>query len=292
MSRIHFFLKKHLPKVYNSVRLVLFPYVNAVRLKKGAQFTAVISKQVSILGYKYSIIIDPSNGFIDTQIFTTGGYEIDILQVMQKHLAPGDVFVDIGGNIGWHTLFAAQIVGENGHVYTFEPINKLINQLTQSIEKNNFQDRITLFPFGCSDTEKNIALNINPINIGGSSVFNLKTKSNNSELITLKRADSILSNIVTKVSMIKIDTEGSELEALIGLGNILNKFKPKLIIEFSPSFWGDGAQEKCVQFFKILTDNNYVIFDLESGHTEITPSSEWIANFKKLQTNFLCLHKT
>ncbi len=291
MNTIPYFIKRNFPQTYSTVRSFLFPVVSFARRRKGSQFTAPVKKLVSVLGYSYTINLDPSNGFIDTQIFTTGSYELDILTVMKHHLKSGDTFIDIGGNIGWHTLFGAQVVGPTGHVYTFEPIQKLVAQLNSSIDNNTLSDRVTIFPFGCSTQESTQQLNINPINIGGSSVFSLKTASNKSETITLKRADTVLAGLVSNVTLIKIDTEGYELEALTGLTGILENHKPTLLIEYSPSFWGDAAFDKSRTFFALLAKYNYQIFDLESGHVQINPTDEWIKKFTKLQTNFLCISK-
>jgi len=289
MNSLTYFIKRNFPNIYTRIREFLFPLVQKHRQKKATLFINPMTKDVSVLGYNYEIQLDPTNGFIDTQIFTTGTYELDILKVIAQHLKPGDTFIDIGGNIGWHTLFGAHVVGRLGHVYTFEPIPKLIKQLQRSVTLNKLEQQVKLFPFGCSDHESEQTININSINIGGSSLFTLKDHSVHSETITLRRADDVLADKLSSVSLIKIDTEGSELEALLGLSNILDKHHPALIIEYSPSFWGDKAFEKSQTFFAFLAQKHYKVFDLESGHVEINPNNDWIKNFTKLQTNFLCV---
>ncbi len=289
MTKIYYGIKKNFPATYTSLRKVVFPLVSYFRTRKSSEFTSATKKSVSILGYNYQVMLDPANGFIDTQIFTTGQYELDILSVIKEHLHPGDTFIDIGGNIGWHTLFAAHVVGKNGHVHTFEPIEKLVRQINDNLSINKLTNRVTVHPFGCSSSETKMELHINPINIGGSSVFGLTTQSLESKLITLKPADSVLTKLSTQITLIKIDTEGSELEVLKGLIDTLDTHRPKLIIEYSPSFWGTKAYEKSKAFFKILSSYNYSIYDLESGHKKIVPNETWVRNFNKLQTNFLCI---
>lgn len=292
MIKSFYFIKKNFPATYALIRKILFPIVHFTRNRKSSNFTHPIKKTVTIFGYTYTIHIDPTNGFIDTQIFTTGQYELDILSVIKQHLNPGEVFIDIGGNIGWHTLFAAQVVGKAGHVYTFEPIKKLVSQLTASVTDNNLTNQVTVFPFGCSSSESQVDLHINSINIGGSSVYTPSAQSTKTETIMLKKADGVLATINQPIALIKIDTEGSELAVLQGLAETLKRYRPKLIIEYSPSFWGAESFNKSVAFFEILAQHNYSIYDLESGHQQIDPSEKWIRNFTKLQTNFLCLPQT
>src|SRR5262245_24459731 len=53
--------------------------------------------------------------------FWLGSYEVDKQKLMAQHIKLGDIFYDIGANVGFYTLFAAQFVRKNGHVYSFEP---------------------------------------------------------------------------------------------------------------------------------------------------------------------------
>lgn len=288
MSKLQVFLKHHFPSFYIKIRNILFPLVENLRLKKRQQFNHPVDKVVSTLGQNFTIALDPSNGFIDAHIYATGTYEPDILQVMKDYLRPGDTFVDIGGNIGWHSLFATSLVGEQGKVHTFEPLPKLNEQFKRSIKLNNFSKQVTLHSYGCSDVSGKAYLHINEKNIGGSSILD-ERYSETVEISTLP-ADEILRDL-SEISLIKIDTEGFEIEVLRGLKTTLSQLKPKLIIEFSPSFWTNQKIERSKEFFAILTFHDYSILDLENGYKPIVNTDGWINEFNKLQTNLLCLPK-
>ena len=286
MISLQLFLKEKFPILYKRLRNSFFPLIDYYRSKKRATFNSSENKQVSPLGLPFTVALNPKNGFIDQHIFTTGNYEPDILKVMAEYLKNGDTFVDIGGNIGWHSLVAASIVGPTGHIHTFEPLKNLRDQFSESLNLSGFAGRVTVYPFGCSDKVEVAHLHLNPINIGGSSIFDERhTETININLIT---ADSALEK-TPEVNLIKIDTEGYELEVLRGLKQTLLNKRPVLIIEYSPSFWSSDRPERSSEFFEILVSNNYICLDLENGHSKINDPDAWIQSFTKLQTNLLCL---
>jgi FkbM family methyltransferase len=288
ITKTQIFLKEKYPNFYKIVRNSLFPITDKLRSRKRERFNERQTIKVSPLGHTFFINIDPQNGFIDQHIFATGIYEPDILKAFTEHLSDGDVFVDIGGNIGWHSLFASAIVGKNGHVHTFEPLEKLRNQFNSSLEANDFKNIVTVHPFGLGKTDEDLQIHLNPINIGGSSIFN--NGHDNTSTIHIKNGDSVLSNL-DKITLIKIDTEGYEVEVLSGLKNTLKNKTPKLIVEYSPSFWGEEKIDRGTEFFNILCSVNYSILDMEDGYREIIDHESWINDFDKLQTNLLCLPK-
>jgi tRNA G37 N-methylase Trm5 len=58
---------------------------------------------------------------IDFSIFLFGGFELATLRLYDSILRPGDIVLDVGANIGAHTLPFARLVGKDARVYAFEP---------------------------------------------------------------------------------------------------------------------------------------------------------------------------
>ncbi len=290
MEYIRLQIKRYAPSLYGVIRKVLFPLHQKHTAGKRQSFTEKTVAQISRFGQNFKIVLDPQNGFVDTEIFTNGIYEPDILKLIQEHLKPGQVFIDIGANIGQHTLFAASVVGETGTVYAFEPIPRLVSQLRESISLNTFEGYCTVLPFACSNEAGNSSLKLRPGNIGGSSI-NHTNAEYETITISVKTADSCL-NELTQVNLIKIDTEGYEVNALAGLEKTLAKHQPKIIVEYSPSLSATSEAAYADGFFDILNKHSYRYFDIEEGFKEITDTKVWSSAFTKTQTNLLCIVKT
>lgn len=290
MEYIRLQIKRRTPFLYGVIRKVLFPLHQKHTAQRRQSFTEKTVAEISRFGQNFKIVLDPQNGFVDTEIFTNGIYEPDILKLIQEYLKPGQVFIDIGANIGQHSLFATSVVGRAGKVYAFEPIPRLVSQLRESILLNAYESYCTVLPYACSDEDGTATLKLRPGNIGGSSINHTNTEYESID-ITVKTADSCLSEL-THVDLIKIDTEGFEVKALLGLEKTLAKHHPKIIVEYSPSLTAGSQTAYADEFFDTLNKHSYRYFDIEEGFKEIHDTKAWSAGFTKTQTNLLCTTKT
>jgi len=86
------------------------------------------------------------NEGIDLAIFLLGGFEIRTLQLYKKIITEGDVVLDVGANIGAHTLPFAELVGKSGYVFSFEPTAFAYNKQLNNISLNPLlEKRISAF---------------------------------------------------------------------------------------------------------------------------------------------------
>ena len=82
---------------------------------------------------------------IDLGIYLFGGFELDTISCYKQFIRPGDVVLDVGANIGAHTLVFADLVGGNGKVYAFEPTSYAVNKLTVNAKLNrSLAERVTI----------------------------------------------------------------------------------------------------------------------------------------------------
>ncbi|MFC7357410.1 FkbM family methyltransferase [Jejudonia soesokkakensis] len=165
-----------------------------------------------------------SRDFIGEEVFAYGVYEKhDIATIInsldfdtRKH-----VILDIGANIGNHTL---QFSKHFKKVFSFEP-NPLVFEVLKLNTRN--LSNVILHPFGLSNTSQILNLQVPEDNIGGGGIT---TKEDDStQKIKVKRGDDV---IFEDFSIMKIDIEGHELEAIIGFENAIKKQKPIICFEF------------------------------------------------------------
>jgi len=157
-------------------------YKNSRYLKKIKKFKKSTIKNCNVLGMKYKILLDPENGYIDNLIYVFGNYELETLSFFKKKIKKGNVFVDVGANIGQHSIFVSKVVGDRGLVISFEPITKLYLQFLKSIEINNLKN-IKSHNFACGDINEDSQISICKNNAGASSIL---TKNKNQEIQKIK----------------------------------------------------------------------------------------------------------
>ena len=78
--------------------------------------------------------------FIAKKLYTYGVWEKHILDVMQRTIKPGDTVLDVGANIGFHTIHCSRWVGPNGTVMAFEPDPANVALLEHNLERNSCQN--------------------------------------------------------------------------------------------------------------------------------------------------------
>jgi len=88
--------------------------------------------------------------------------------------------------------------------------------------------------------------------------------------------------------MIKIDIEGSEFEALIGGEELLKKFKPVIILEFSPNIYEQDYIGKTQSLYKYLKDLGYHIAVIDEDISDLEEKIK-VGDFRDLHTNLICL---
>ncbi len=171
----------------------------------------------------------------------TGIYQSDVLKAMKKNLNQGDIFIDVGANIGYMSALGASLVGKRGEVHSFEPVPLCFNLLSKWVNFNkDFQICINNFALGEFQGTANIKIS-NLQNIGWNTMIpGWMLPHNIKEIIkvnVIRLDEYIFNNNIKKISLIKIDVEGFEYPVLKGLSKYFAKEKnlPPIIVEISPT---------------------------------------------------------
>jgi FkbM family methyltransferase len=171
-------------------------------------------------------------------LIETGDLEPGTRQLIERLLVMDDTFIDIGANIGMHTLAAARAMSGHGKVIAFEPHPQTCNLLTRSIWMNGFSSMVQIYNVAATAKSEKRSLNIG-LTCGHHSLFPLDTANaldKNAIVVDSVAIDDILKSVEV-VSLIKIDAEGAELEILKGAASILKRnTNIGIIAEFSGSY--------------------------------------------------------
>jgi len=151
-----------------------------------------------------------------------------------QHLKPGDVYVDVGANIGYYTLVAAQRVGPQGKVIAYEPDPHNFALLKANVELNKLT-HVQIFPYALYDQDTEGKLFLSNNNFGDHRIYNT-TEKRNSHAISLVHGGEHLGQLTIKIDFLKIDTQGAEFFVVNGLKPLLmsNRHHLRMILEFCP----------------------------------------------------------
>ena len=172
-------------------------------------------------------------------------YEIDLLRQLDKYLSTDSVIIDIGANIGNHTVYWGRVTKVK-QIYAFEPISNTCEILLQNIKINDLENIVKTYnvALGNSKSKAEIQDFINN-NIGATSII-----ENDSGSLTLDMLDNIEEIFLEKkIDFVKIDVEGFEKYVLQGASKFFVKYKPKVFIE---SFSGLNQYDFVIDFFNLL----------------------------------------
>lgn len=220
----------------------------------------IIIKTLHDFRLKINPVIDSG---IEQSLYYTGTYEKGILHLMEFLLKKGDVFIDVGANIGVMSIHAALLVGEKGLVYAFEANPDTMKILKYNIGINNLHNITTSgYALGDKKDKGRIYTSLDH-NRGRASLFEPTGKSDYYEVDIIPLSDFF--NTKPKIKLIKVDIEGFEIQALKGFGDILTGDEaPILIVECTEREHKEQASRKEIWDF-IKKANNYSIYKLSAG---------------------------
>lgn len=206
---------------------------------------------------------------IDFSIYALGGFENLTRFVYSRIIQPGDVVLDIGANIGAHTLPFAKLVGPSGLVVAFEPTNYAFCKLERNISLNaelSTQVRLEQTML----VENNLAhptpylYSSWPLRSGDYCQHpkhrGVLTDTSDTTTVTL---DEYVRRNLQRVDFLKIDVDGNECNILRGATTTLASHQPDILIEFMPH-GHDGAGSSFEELVETLTEASYQFFRIPS----------------------------
>lgn len=192
-----------------------------------------------INGVKYEFNFNNNSRFIKQMYFSI--YEPELIGIMKKYLNKGNIFLDIGANIGFISSIGAGLVGKSGQVHSFEPVPEYAANL-KKVKELNPEYTFFVNNCACSDEDGFSKIDVSTSNIGWNTMVpNFMGKEDVKEKINVpvcRLDDYICKNNLRNITFIKIDTEGFEFKILKGLQNYFENTKaaerPPIYCEVAP----------------------------------------------------------
>lgn len=172
-----------------------------------------------------------ASGQIDFN-FMGGRHECFQDEYMHEILREGSIFIDVGAHLGRFTLLGARLVGEKGMVVALEPDQRVFQRLVENVGLNNLQNVIAL-PIAASNRNVLALFKLSKTLRGWSSLTNMHKDTVVAEVpIPAFTLDTLVESLrLERVDLVKIDVEGAEDKVLEGAVEVLDVFRPALLIE-------------------------------------------------------------
>ena len=208
------------------------------------------------------------------------------LRELDQLLKPGDVFIDVGANVGLFTLKAARLVGSGGRVLALEPSSTAYAELLDNLALNTF-DWVT--PVMAAASNEDGSAQLNHVDLGGDpQAFSLvnAANANGGEIVAIMRLDTFaVEQALVRIDLIKIDVEGAEPMVIEGALGCLAAFRPAVIFECNAYINAGGEAGAARACWDMLAGTGYRFFRLHGKRFE--PIDQPPADF----CNVLAVHR-
>jgi FkbM family methyltransferase len=174
----------------------------------------------------------------DVRSMLTGSYDLDLCHALGRILRRGDIFIDVGANVGYVSAVAASLIGKEGEVHGFEPLPECFGRL-RSLASLNPEYAFHFHNVALGDRD-----GVLPI------VYNQSGESREATLVPgksgtdrvdvpVRRLDAYLNSSqldLARVRAVKIDVEGFEFPVLLGMESLFahRQFRPWVVCEVKP----------------------------------------------------------
>jgi FkbM family methyltransferase len=204
---------------------------------------------------------------IDFAIYLTGAFEPATVAAYRRLIRPGDVVIDVGANMGAHTLHLARAVGERGCVLAYEPAARAFARLARNIEHNpalaaRIHARQVMLGDGvAAPLESAVYASWPLVRTPGAHHLHLgiALSTDGAQQLTLDQA--VADAAVDHVALIKLDVDGHELQVLRGSRDTLRRSRPTVILELAPYTLEERGDDPA-ELIAFFVERQYTFFDL------------------------------
>ena len=241
-------------------------------------FNAVVKAKYGYLTYNKNDV------YIGKSIEKYGEFSEFEVGLFRQICRDRDIAIEVGANIGSHTLPIAQMVGPQGRVYAFEPQRIVFQTLCANMAINSITN-VECFQVAASSEDgfiliPDIRYDLEG-NYGGVSVKQFKQGVK----VPQVRLDDFLD--IPRLRLLKIDVEGMEAAVIEGSKKIIEKFKPILYVE-------NDRKEKSQELIELIRSLGYRLYwHLPPMYNPQNFASNPDNEFKGIvSANMLCFHES
>jgi FkbM family methyltransferase len=208
-------------------------------------------------------------------LYVCGSFEPNEFAFLDGVLKPGMVFVDVGANDGYYTLFAARRTGPSGRVLAIEPSSRERGNLQRNIARNGLAN-VTVLPVAlgavCGKADLRLAQGIHSGHNTLGSFANDGVLAESVESVEMLTLDRVAGDFgLDRLDIIKIDVEGAEASVIAGGRQVLKRQRPLILLEISDrALRAQGSDsQKLIALLRSELGYEIGVFSTKTGGIEL-----------------------
>lgn len=233
----------------------LYYLILKASLKELPKVDVIKTKKGTFCGFK--------NDYLFQQAIKNGINEDHFVSVASCLLSSNNVAIDLGGNIGTHSIVMSKLVG-TGTIFTFEPQSLVFSILQNNLLLNNCNNVVT-YRFACSDSDFK-TISMQPFSFSGKKINNgalrIDTNYFSGDLALTRTLDSFN---FKRLDFIKMDIQGSEVKALRGAKKTINNHRPYMFIEIEEKHL-NAMNTSTKELIEVILSFNYCLYRIENNY--------------------------
>lgn len=166
----------------------------------------------------------------EASVWLWNDYEPDVIAALEALVKPGQTAIDIGANCGVITMKMRELVGATGAVLAVDPSRESTDRVEEQARLRGASN-VTTANVGLGNTETTAVFHVAGTGIGALPSEDREFGRAEQVDVRIRRLDDVVAEAGMRPSVIKIDTDGSELDILEGAARILKDDRPALVFE-------------------------------------------------------------
>jgi FkbM family methyltransferase len=163
-------------------------------------------------------------------VWASGRMEPSVQRTLRAIIEPGDVFFDVGANVGFFTILGARLVGESGSVVAFEPEPENLAALRDNVNLNAFSN-VVVVESAVSSSSGTAQLHVLHRATARLLPAGDEVERKGSRVVTTSIDDFLAEHPELEPDVVKIDVEGHEAEVIRGMRETLARLRPTVLCE-------------------------------------------------------------
>lgn len=221
-----------------------------------------LASNVRLVGARHgAFFLLTSDTIVSRSVQAYGEWTESEIEIIRQLVKPGDNVIDVGANLGCHTVPIAKIVAPQGTVLAFEPQPRIFQLLASNVLVNGLEN-VRLFPMACASQPGTILFPEKDYstreNFGATSVEHLQLDERGrsriakvGQSVPLGRIDDVFD--LDHLKLLKIDVEGMEADVILGGKRTIENYRPILFVE-------NELPERSEALLRLISSLNYDIY--------------------------------